>query len=343
MNTVRYVWEQMLKPVFSPVQISILLVIVLAGLLDKRCSKPAPAPARIDSTAYYKQLEQQTRLTAELERKINYHNALIKELYERQDSIDRAVDELSGDALQREIDRQFNNPGLAPPARPAPHRVDRGRGAAGPPVQKPIRNSGGSISAERGTIIVAGYGPEANGFDCLPLEQSPAIDQYSATDLPAGLRNEPAETARSQVGELGVAGRGSRGAGAQAARCTRLWQLIRAQGYVYPDVAWAISAVETGYWSEQTAVMKAHNLFAFKANRRRNYVAVGKGGYVVFASRQACLDDYGAYEQAVIQKYGLCSRRAYLAHICQRFCPNPRYRRQLDLAFQKLAAIGRTT
>lgn len=136
-----------------------------------------------------------------------------------------------------------------------------------------------------------------------------------------------------------MAGRPGRLRGRSVQTLVAYWLLIRAQGYTYPDVAWAISAVETGYWHPKAAIMRQHNLFAFKVNSRKNYVVVGTNGYVVFQSQAQCLVDYGAYEQQVITRYALRSRQAYIDHICRRFCPNPTYRGKLALAFQTLQAI----
>ncbi len=116
------------------------------------------------------------------------------------------------------------------------------------------------------------------------------------------------------------------------------WRLIRQQGYTYPDVAFAISAVETGYWSPGAEIMKQNNLFAFKANSRKNYAGV-RNGYCIYASRQESLRDYAAYELQVIDKYNLRTRAAFRAHIYKPFCPNPRNRGKLDLAFQKLRTL----
>lgn len=76
-----------------------------------------------------------------------------------------------------------------------------------------------------------------------------------------------------------------------------------------------------------------------KKNPRLFYSSVSAGGYCLYKTESASLDDYKAYEQFVIAMYGLQSRTAYLAHICRRFCPNPTYRGKLDLAFEKLASI----
>lgn len=122
------------------------------------------------------------------------------------------------------------------------------------------------------------------------------------------------------------------------------WRLIRRQGYKYPDVAWAISAVETGYWwSAPELARHGHNLFGMKKNGRGFYTSVSPDGYCRYASPVASFDDYESYEASVIQKYGITSQAGYLTHICKRFCPNPSYRGKLALAFQKLKRIQSLT
>lgn len=116
--------------------------------------------------------------------------------------------------------------------------------------------------------------------------------------------------------------------------------MIRGQGFTYPEVAWAISAAETGYWwSAAKLVQQGHNLFGMKKNTRRFYVSISEGGYCLYDKPQASLDDYGVYEEEVIRKYGLTTQDKYIDHICRRFCPNPAYRGKLDLAFQTLRKI----
>ncbi|MCX6216408.1 glucosaminidase domain-containing protein [Spirosoma sp.] len=111
-------------------------------------------------------------------------------------------------------------------------------------------------------------------------------------------------------------------------------------GYTYPDIAFAISAVETGYWWTQPP---GFNLFGMKKNPRGFYASLSKDGYCRYTSESASLADYGAYERQVIAKYNLVSRAAYLGHIHRRFCPTASYRVKLALAFQTLATIRSLT
>jgi len=80
-----------------------------------------------------------------------------------------------------------------------------------------------------------------------------------------------------------------------------------------------------------------------KQNRRRLYVGLSKGGYCRYANEGDSLADYLGYEQQAIKKYNLRSRRAYIDHLCKRYCPNPVYPDRLKLAFQKLERIKTLT
>ncbi|GAB3886103.1 hypothetical protein GCM10028825_14790 [Spirosoma agri] len=101
-------------------------------------------------------------------------------------------------------------------------------------------------------------------------------------------------------------------------------------------MAFAISAVETGYWYRPS---EGHNLFGMKKNGRGFYESLSPTGYCLYRRKSSSLADYGAYEKQVIAKYNLQSRQAYVDHICRRFCPNPAYRGKLALAFQTLKAL----
>lgn len=115
-------------------------------------------------------------------------------------------------------------------------------------------------------------------------------------------------------------------------RIAHYTHLIAQQGYQYPHLAAAISAVETGYWNPKVGIVRAHNLFAFKRNSRKNYIAVRASGYVVFESDSACLADYGQYEQQVIRKYTLTSAERFRRHLIRRFSSDPNYGRKLQHA-----------
>lgn len=115
--------------------------------------------------------------------------------------------------------------------------------------------------------------------------------------------------------------------------------MIRTQKLTYPDVAWAISAVETGYWYRPP---KGSNLFGMKKSRQRRafYVSLSPSGYCLYDNERASLADYADYEAASIKRYRITSRRAYIAHICKRFCPNPVYPGRLALAFDTFKRLA---
>lgn len=111
---------------------------------------------------------------------------------------------------------------------------------------------------------------------------------------------------------------------------------IEQQNYRYPRLAAAVSAVETGYWNPAVGIMQAHNLFAFKENSRRNYIAVRPSRYVVFASDSASLADYGEWETHVIRKYRLGNAPRFHRHLTRHFCRDPLYARKLQQALRTL-------
>lgn len=76
-----------------------------------------------------------------------------------------------------------------------------------------------------------------------------------------------------------------------------------------------------------------------KKNRRQLYVSLSNTGYCLYATQNDSWADYLGYEQQAIKKYNLRSRRAYIDHLCKRYCPNPVYPGRLKLAFQKLEQI----
>jgi hypothetical protein len=104
--------------------------------------------------------------------------------------------------------------------------------------------------------------------------------------------------------------------------------------YVYPSVAFAISAIETGWWNPRARIVQNHNLFALKIRRHHPWLSLwirhDEQGYAVYERDEDSMSDYKMYEGYVIRKYRLTNQQAYLDHICKRFCPaNKRYRAHL--------------
>lgn len=317
-----------------------LLMLLLTGRVIWEQKRP-PTSWAIDSTTYYKNLYQQGKLNYTLYNNQQDHEKRLQKLGAKRQAQHRHIDSLSGDALQREIDRQYNGSPVGAPRQPYP---------VGPKTN-PADGSGGTAGAEgqsrsdhaarRGQIPGYVVGAATSGYydprpDDSAVEPAPAAGPQRRADGKGAGRRLPEEVARSETGKLGLSNRPGTVRSRSFQTNLTYWQRIRAQGYTYPDIAFAISAVETGYW---WIPPPGHNLFGMKKNPRQFYSSVSAGGYCLYETESASLADYGAYEQFVIAKYGLQSRTAYLAHICRRFCPNPSYRGKLDLAFQKLAAL----
>ncbi len=323
--------------------VAMILVSIVLGVLSHKC-KPSveSTPKVFDSTAYYKTLYQQSQLYKDLDKStIDYEHRLQK-IEQDHDAEHRRIDSLRGDGLQREMDRNYNSP---PARQPQTHRTqtdppNRSRGADGSQgTRRPDNTPPGG--QRQGYVIV-----RAEPGHCCPAvydhEPEPATagfaQQWTGTERTG--RPLPQEVARSQVGKLDRSGRSPALRSRQTQTNLRYWRLIQAQNYTYPDVAFAISAVETGYWPvRRRGTHPGNNLFGMKKNSRNYYSSLTAGGYCRYSDENASLADYGAYEQQVIRRYGLHSRSAYLAHIRNRYCPNRTYRSRLDLAFQKLADL----
>lgn len=318
---------------------------LLGGLLIWKQSHP-PQTWSLDSTTYYKFLEGQGKLNLRLYEQQQAHEARLRALDKKRQARHRHIDSLSGPALQSEIDRQYNNSGRQQPGR-----------SAGPPVgstpgpQTDSANRSGcpagaqgqsrSDHAARRSEIKGYLAFRAEPGHCCPEQynypvESTATGKVQRVGNVAGPGQRlPEETARSQIGELGLANQSSHVPGT---KIQGYWLLIQSQGYTYPDIAFAISAVETGYWRSvaRGKFPTGNNLFGMKKNRRGYYSSLSRSGYCRYTTESASMADYGAYEQQVIAKYGLANRADYLRHIHRRFCPTPGYQHKLDLAFRTL-------
>lgn len=110
---------------------------------------------------------------------------------------------------------------------------------------------------------------------------------------------------------------------------------IRESGVCFPDVAAAISAIETGWWFGEDRMMRINNLFGMKASSRRFfYLSLTNDGYCHYRDVLDSLADYRAYEYQVMRKYGLRTESEYLAHICRRFNPKPEFKTKLNAALR---------
>lgn len=310
-----------------------LLVTGLGGYLTYRAANP-PHVWALDSTEYYKTWLGQGKLNLRYYQQQQNHDEELRKLQGKRTRRHRHIDSLSGDALQREIDQQYNS------RQPS-------RGAGSPPGNKTdsTHRGGRTAGTERpGRSTIPVWGGESEGridlaaraayLRAVDDDQSAkpvgAEQSESSRQNSSRTRRLPEEVARSTVGELAGTGRSRRSRDPESALHHRYWLLIRTQKLTYPDVAWAISAVETGYWYRPP---KGRNLFGMKKNRRGFARSISSGGYCQYESEQQSVADYAAYEAHCIQRYQISSRRAYIAHICKRFCPNPVYPGRLALAF----------
>lgn len=286
----------------------------------------------LDSTTYYKFLEGQGRMNLNLYVQQQAHEERLRKLDNKRLARFRQIDSLSGDALQHEIDRLYN--GLPAPDGPKANSSNRNGSASG--SERPGRPAHADGPSAKSGHLAEPATPGANpaGANDSAAKRTPATNDQLSRAASERTGHEIPETAGRAVGKLaGTAG--SRGVHSRQAQTNlNYWRLIQAQGYTYPEVAWAISAVETGYWWTPPP---GQNLFGFKKNGRGFYEAISAGGYCRYRSEFASLADYGAYEQQVIAKYGLHTKAQYLSHIHKRYCPNPAYRDKLVLAFQALS------
>ena len=88
-------------------------------------------------------------------------------------------------------------------------------------------------------------------------------------------RAVPEEATGRTVGKLAHSGRSGHLRRPEVQAHLHYWLLVRAQAFTYPDVAWAISAVETGYWYRPPV---GHNLYGMKKNARHLYIQCPGGG-----------------------------------------------------------------
>ncbi len=327
-----------------------------AHLVWNRLHAPVINGWALDSTTYYKNLYQQGKINYDLFTYQQAHEARLGKLDKKRRARYRHIDSLSADGLQHELDSLYNTVGQPANTRPAgsarrtvkTNSANRGRGASGP--QGP-----GNPDIPNRLSPIPGYPVDPAKGSNRPAEQ-PDIDNQPSTAegqqrrqrVESGSRRLPEEMARSQTGKLDMAGRRRVVYSGQVQINLKYWRLIDRLAYTYPDVAWAISAVETGYWAPRARIMQNHNLFALKINRgtasRRHpwlslYVRCDASGYAVYDNEWDSMADYKMYEAYVIRKHGLYTQQAYVDHICRRFCPNPVYRGRLDLAFQNLRKI----
>lgn len=106
---------------------------------------------------------------------------------------------------------------------------------------------------------------------------------------------------------------------------------------LYPETAVAIAVLETGHFSSRH-MMKTHNWFGFRKNRRSFQLWTSKG-YGVYATPQLMMRDYQAWEWEICTKYNLSSESAFRNWINKHYAEDPKYPQKLATA---LSEVSRT-
>lgn len=114
-------------------------------------------------------------------------------------------------------------------------------------------------------------------------------------------------------------------------------RLITETELLYPETAVAIALLETGHFRSK-AMMKSHNWFGFRANKRGFQRGVRRG-YGEYASAELMLADYQAFEGNVCQRYSLNDEAAFRRWIVRHYAEDPRYGQKL---FATLAVVHKT-
>lgn len=127
----------------------------------------------------------------------------------------------------------------------------------------------------------------------------------------------------------------------RAERLVRRWgnpvQVITQTELLYPETALAIAVLETGNFQAK-GMMKSHNWFGFRANKRGFQRRVRKG-YGEYDSAQLMLADYQAWEGDICVRYGLNDERAFRRWIVRHYAEDPLYGQKLAMT---LAEVDKT-
>lgn len=293
-----------------------------------------PSGWRLDSTTYYRNLYTQGRLNYQLWSWAKVNESKVNELYAKRDRQYRRIDSLSGSRLQREIERQFERRGLNTPS----DSLNGGRSQKRSQNQGSLRNEYPGNRPQRQPYIasVAVYFlPKQSDRDDERAE-SGAIKPGAAAHKRVG--RDPFQTQTRQPRTMALANRDSclprtqNRRSLRHLRCRYFIDLIYGRtDLVYPRIAVAISALETGWWPTEAEswLMDYHNLFAFRLNSRKFSVVSLRGGYLVYRDFGLSLADYAAFERQVIRKYKVQSERDYFRLICTRYSHDRQYRVKL--------------
>lgn len=116
-------------------------------------------------------------------------------------------------------------------------------------------------------------------------------------------------------------------------------RIITQTELLFPETAVAIAVLETGHFHARS-MMKTHNWFGFRANGRGFQLRVQRG-YGVYASGQAMMADYQAWEQAICFRHGLTTEAAFRRWIYRHYAQDPHYPSKLATAISEVALTWR--
>lgn len=85
-------------------------------------------------------------------------------------------------------------------------------------------------------------------------------------------------------------------------------------------------------------MMKTHNWFGFRANRRGHQARI-ENGYGVYTNAEAMMTDYAEWESNLVERYGLNDEAAFRAWIGRHYAEDPQYATKLATT---LRVVNRT-
>lgn len=111
-------------------------------------------------------------------------------------------------------------------------------------------------------------------------------------------------------------------------------RLITETELLFPRTAVAIAVLETGNFQSKN-MMKSHNWFGFRANRRGFQKRI-RNGYGEYASPKMMLADYQAWEGDICLKYGLTNEGAFRRWIVKHYAEDPNYSAKLATSLNEV-------
>ena len=96
----------------------------------------------------------------------------------------------------------------------------------------------------------------------------------------------------------------------------------------------ALAVLETGHFSSRH-MMKTHNWFGFRKNRRPFQMWIKKG-YGVYATPQLMMRDYQAWESDLCIRHNLTTEAAFRNWINKHYAEDPHYPAKLATAISEV-------